>query len=75
MKYFFIDFPNHTKFIVKTPEGATARGLASLLNSSKAFVGHGDVVYNPKQFISVYSISSINDQHKRLAKNLEEVLF
>jgi len=75
MKYFAIQFPNSTSFIVKTNSSWTLRELVIEIQGSSGLETLGGFVFNPSQFISVNSISSPDERQKKVAKDLEKVLF
>lgn len=75
MKYFAVNFPNLTTFIVKTEKSFSVRDIVFCLGKSVGMVGTGDIIYNPTQFISVNSIGSPDERQKKVAKDLDKVLF
>lgn len=75
IKYFAIGFPNHTTFIVKTEKLLTVLNVIGVLHTSKGLYGSGDSIFNPRQFISINPITSPDERQKRVAKDLDKVLF
>jgi hypothetical protein len=75
MNYFAINFGNFTSFIIKSSKVSSLKELVYELDSSVGIVGAGNMIMNPKRFISVESISSPDERQKNRAKNLSEVLF
>lgn len=76
MKYFEVQFPNHTTFILFSENGKiTAETLVYDLLDAAGLRGNNGVIYNPKHFISVNSISSPDERHKLVAKDIGKVLF
>ena len=75
MKYFSIEFPNYMNFIVKTPNHFEVETVVDQLSLSIGLLGLSGSAYNPKQFISVNSISSPDKRQEMGARNLEDILF
>jgi len=75
MNYFLIQFGNYTTLVVKTNKDKTIETLAIELMRGSGLQSHGGSILNPRQFISVESIGSPDMRQKRVAKDLEKVLF
>jgi hypothetical protein len=75
MNYYSIEFPNHTNIIVKIKKPSTTRSVALGLSTASGLIGFGGTIFNPKQFILINSIISPDERQKKLAKELDEVLF
>lgn len=75
MNYFAINFGNFSTLILKTKSDVSLKQLVYELDSSVGIIGAGNMILNPKRFISVESISSPDERQKNRAKNLSEVLF
>ena len=76
MKYYEINFENFTTVLVKTEEADFhAAKLARRLNRQDCLLGIDGTAYNTRRFVSINSIASPDDRQKKLAKNLDEVLF
>jgi hypothetical protein len=71
MKYFAIEYPNHTTLLVKD-EHKLERVLIELLNAS-GLRWHG-TIYNPQSFLSLREVDSPDDRQKLIAKELTKVL-
>ena len=75
MKYFAINFPNFTTFILKTGSSHDVKSITGALSEATGLLGVGGSAFNPKHFISVDSISSPDDRQKKLARDIDKVLF
>lgn len=74
MKYFVIEFPNHTSFIVKTEKEFELGDVVSAVSKAAGLKGRTDTAYNPRQFLSINSLTSPSESQKKLARDLEKVL-
>lgn len=75
MKYFAVSFGNHMTFIMKTEKQLVTGDVVFMLSEATGLKGFGGSTYNPRNFISVESIGSPDERQKRVARDLEMVLF
>lgn len=71
MKYFAIEYPNHTTLLVKD-EHKLESVFYSLINA-RGIRWHGSI-YNIQSFLSLREIGTPDDRQKLIAKELSQVL-
>lgn len=72
MKFYALEYPNHTTLLVKTPAGVEDVLHALMNHNGIKVIGGG--IYNPKSFITLREVSTPDKRQKLLAQELAKVL-
>lgn len=72
MKFYEVMFPNEVVFMVKCELGL--HEFIQVLGDSKGFRSWTDEIYNPKLYMTVQPVKSIQEWEKMIVRDLKEVL-
>jgi hypothetical protein len=71
MNYFAIDYPNHTRLLVKS--NGDVEDVLSCLTQFGGLLW-GDRLYNPQSFLTLMQITNPTDAQKEIAQRLSHIL-
>lgn len=72
MKFFALEYPNHTTLLVKS-EFKLERVLIEIVNAT-GVKSYGGAIYNPQSFLSLREITTPDKRQQMIAQELSKVL-
>ena len=72
MKFYAVEYPNHTTLLVKTPAGLEDVLQALVNGIGLKVIGGG--IYNPKSFLTLREVTAPDKRQKLVAQELSKVL-